>query len=121
MLENLVVAVESEAQVIDIGRVSGFMQKVGNSVLPLTVCMIILFMETLSGTQRRYLGLLLRPVSTRYLSLSFLLPLLLQLLQPCITPARCNIFLIVCSLVLSINCVPESPVHVEYWSVGVLP
>lgn len=28
MLENLVVAVESESQVIDIGRVSGFMQKV---------------------------------------------------------------------------------------------
>ena len=29
MLENLVVAVESESQVIDISRVSGFMQKVG--------------------------------------------------------------------------------------------
>ncbi|KAJ7091387.1 transcription factor [Mycena belliarum] len=29
MLENLVVAVESEAQIVDIGRVSGFMQKVG--------------------------------------------------------------------------------------------
>jgi len=29
MLENLVIAVESEAQVVDIGRVSGFMQKVG--------------------------------------------------------------------------------------------
>ncbi|EDR13978.1 uncharacterized protein LACBIDRAFT_166037, partial [Laccaria bicolor S238N-H82] len=28
MLENLVVAVESEAQIVDIGRVSGFMQKV---------------------------------------------------------------------------------------------
>jgi hypothetical protein len=28
MLENLVIAVESEAQVVDIGRVSGFMQKV---------------------------------------------------------------------------------------------
>ena len=28
MLENLVVAVESESQVIDISRVSGFMQKV---------------------------------------------------------------------------------------------
>ena len=29
MLENLVVAVESEAQVVDLGRVAGFMQKVG--------------------------------------------------------------------------------------------
>ena len=28
LLENLVVAMESEAQVIDISRVSGFMQKV---------------------------------------------------------------------------------------------
>lgn len=28
MLENLVIAVESESQVMDIGRVSGFMQKV---------------------------------------------------------------------------------------------
>lgn len=28
MLENLVVAVESEAQVVDIVRVAGFMQKV---------------------------------------------------------------------------------------------
>ena len=28
MLDDLVVAVESEAQVVDIGRVSGFMQKV---------------------------------------------------------------------------------------------
>jgi hypothetical protein len=30
MLENLVIAVESEAQIVDIGRVSGFMQKVSN-------------------------------------------------------------------------------------------
>lgn len=30
MLEDLVIAVESEAQVIDISRVSGFMQKVGH-------------------------------------------------------------------------------------------
>jgi hypothetical protein len=28
MLENLVIAVESEAQVVDLGRVAGFMQKV---------------------------------------------------------------------------------------------
>lgn len=28
MLEHLVIAVESEAQIVDIGRVSGFMQKV---------------------------------------------------------------------------------------------
>lgn len=28
MLENLVVAVESESQIVDLGRVSGFMQKV---------------------------------------------------------------------------------------------
>lgn len=28
MLENLVIAVESEATIVDIGRVSGFMQKV---------------------------------------------------------------------------------------------
>lgn len=28
MLENLVVAVESESAIVDIGRVSGFMQKV---------------------------------------------------------------------------------------------
>lgn len=33
MLENLVVAVESEAQVIDIARVSGFMQKVRDLTL----------------------------------------------------------------------------------------
>ncbi|KAH9941502.1 apses-domain-containing protein [Amylocystis lapponica] len=33
MLENLVIAVESEAQIIDIGRVSGFMQKVRNGVI----------------------------------------------------------------------------------------
>lgn len=32
MLDNLVIAVESESQVIDIGRVSGFMQKVWYSV-----------------------------------------------------------------------------------------
>ncbi len=36
LLENLVVAMESEAQVIDISRVSGFMQKV-RSVLMLIV------------------------------------------------------------------------------------
>ena len=29
MLENLLIAVESEAQIVDLGRVSGFMQKVG--------------------------------------------------------------------------------------------
>lgn len=28
MLDNLLIAVESEAQIVDIGRVSGFMQKV---------------------------------------------------------------------------------------------
>ncbi|KAI0955043.1 hypothetical protein AcW1_006748 [Taiwanofungus camphoratus] len=33
MLQNLVIAVESESQVIDIGRVSGFMQKVKNGVI----------------------------------------------------------------------------------------
>ncbi|EGO22380.1 hypothetical protein SERLADRAFT_371837 [Serpula lacrymans var. lacrymans S7.9] len=33
MLENLVIAVESEAQVVDIGRVSGFMQKVRQSLV----------------------------------------------------------------------------------------
>lgn len=32
MLENLVIAVESEAQVVDIGRVSGFMQKASQSL-----------------------------------------------------------------------------------------
>ena len=31
MLENLVIAVESESQVVDLGRVSGFMQKVCSS------------------------------------------------------------------------------------------
>jgi hypothetical protein len=31
MLDDLVVAVESETQVVDIGRVSGFMQKVRSS------------------------------------------------------------------------------------------
>jgi hypothetical protein len=31
MLDDLVVAVESETQVVDIGRVSGFMQKVKSS------------------------------------------------------------------------------------------
>ena len=30
MLENLLIAVESESQVVDIGRVSGFMQKVAS-------------------------------------------------------------------------------------------
>lgn len=33
MLENLVIAVESESQVVDIGRVSGFMQKVRDGVI----------------------------------------------------------------------------------------
>ncbi|EKM50478.1 uncharacterized protein PHACADRAFT_213397 [Phanerochaete carnosa HHB-10118-sp] len=33
LLENLVIAVESESQVIDIGRVSGFMQKVRNGIM----------------------------------------------------------------------------------------
>ncbi|KAJ6581499.1 transcription factor [Mycena capillaripes] len=33
MLENLVMAVESEAQIVDIGRVSGFMQKVRDGVI----------------------------------------------------------------------------------------
>ncbi|KII87360.1 hypothetical protein PLICRDRAFT_163429 [Plicaturopsis crispa FD-325 SS-3] len=33
MLENLVIAVESEAQIVDIGRVSGFMQKVRDGVI----------------------------------------------------------------------------------------
>jgi hypothetical protein len=33
MLENLVVAVESESQIVDLGRVSGFMQKVCSSTL----------------------------------------------------------------------------------------
>ncbi|KAF5328315.1 hypothetical protein D9611_014631 [Ephemerocybe angulata] len=33
MLENLVIAVESEAQVVDIGRVSGFMQKVRDGII----------------------------------------------------------------------------------------
>lgn len=32
MLENLVIAVESEAQIVDIGRVSGFMQKVRSTL-----------------------------------------------------------------------------------------
>ena len=34
MLDDLVVAVESETQVVDIGRVSGFMQKVSSPVKP---------------------------------------------------------------------------------------
>ncbi|KAJ7224299.1 transcription factor [Mycena pura] len=33
MLENLLIAVESEAQVVDLGRVSGFMQKVRDGVI----------------------------------------------------------------------------------------
>ncbi|KAJ6610204.1 transcription factor [Mycena sp. CBHHK59/15] len=33
MLENLVIAVESEAQIVDIGRVSGFMQKVRDGII----------------------------------------------------------------------------------------
>lgn len=33
MLDDLVVAVESETQVVDIGRVSGFMQKVSGAQL----------------------------------------------------------------------------------------
>jgi len=31
MLDDLVIAVESETQVVDIGRVSGFMQKVNST------------------------------------------------------------------------------------------
>jgi hypothetical protein len=34
MLDDLVIAVESETQVVDIGRVSGFMQKVRPSRSP---------------------------------------------------------------------------------------
>jgi hypothetical protein len=34
MLENLVIAVESEAQIVDLGRVSGFMQKVKQTIPP---------------------------------------------------------------------------------------
>jgi len=33
MLENLVAAVESESQIVDIGRVSGFMQKVRDGTI----------------------------------------------------------------------------------------
>ncbi|KIM44731.1 hypothetical protein M413DRAFT_442684 [Hebeloma cylindrosporum] len=33
MLENLVIAVESEAQIVDLGRVSGFMQKVRDGII----------------------------------------------------------------------------------------
>ncbi|KZP25560.1 apses-domain-containing protein [Athelia psychrophila] len=33
MLENLVIAVESESQIVDIGRVSGFMQKVRDGII----------------------------------------------------------------------------------------
>jgi hypothetical protein len=45
MLEDLLVAVESETQVVDIGRVSGFMQKVksipilAETISKLTPCM----------------------------------------------------------------------------------
>jgi hypothetical protein len=35
MLDDLLVAVESETQVVDIGRVSGFMQKVKSTQAPL--------------------------------------------------------------------------------------
>jgi len=33
MLENLVIAVESEAQIVDLGRVAGFMQKVRDGII----------------------------------------------------------------------------------------
>jgi len=33
MLENLVIAVESESQIVDIGRVSVFMQKVRDGII----------------------------------------------------------------------------------------
>jgi hypothetical protein len=33
MLENLVIAVESESQIVDLGRVSGFMQKVRDGII----------------------------------------------------------------------------------------
>ena len=36
MLDDLLVAVESETQVVDIGRVSGFMQKVKSTQAPVT-------------------------------------------------------------------------------------
>lgn len=36
MLENLLIAVESETQVVDLGRVAGFMQKVRHPSPPST-------------------------------------------------------------------------------------
>jgi len=33
MLENLVIAVESESQIVDLSRVSGFMQKVRDGII----------------------------------------------------------------------------------------
>lgn len=43
MLENLVIAVESESQIVDIGRVSGFMQKVSTSLNTLIVSPLVSF------------------------------------------------------------------------------
>jgi len=47
MLENLVIAVESEAQVVDLGRVAGFMQKVR-----LFICLYFSFAHAYASGQR---------------------------------------------------------------------
>ena len=49
LLENLVVAMESEAQVIDISRVSGFMQKVRPAVMVLLCEILNAHMQVRNG------------------------------------------------------------------------
>lgn len=39
MLENLVIAVESEPQIVDLGRVAGFMQKVLTAKTGILLCL----------------------------------------------------------------------------------
>ncbi|KAH9965026.1 hypothetical protein BGW80DRAFT_1346019 [Lactifluus volemus] len=53
MLDDLVVAVESETQVVDIGRVSGFMQKVKSSQHdPLSIFVVVIFKLNMLSSRR---------------------------------------------------------------------
>jgi hypothetical protein len=50
MLENLVVAVESESQIVDLGRVSGFMQKVCSSTLSVHLPDVLYFRSEMASS-----------------------------------------------------------------------
>ncbi|KAF8906297.1 apses-domain-containing protein [Gymnopilus junonius] len=55
MLENLVIAVESEAQIVDLGRVSGFMQKVSHEP---SGALNLQLKDVIPGSRWHYLGVL---------------------------------------------------------------